>query len=64
MLGAISEVRSLIEEQNKLLSTGATFFEMSVEDLEAYAQRHARIAQLSKELNKLSYPAERSVLSC
>ena len=64
MLETIAEVRSLIDEQNKVLSTGAMFFEMSVEDLAAYAQRHARIGQLSKELKRSSYSAERSVLSC
>jgi predicted glycosyltransferase len=64
VLETIAEVRSLIDEQNKLLTTGPTFFEMSVEDLAAYAQRHARIRQLSKELKQLSYSAERSVLSC
>jgi len=64
VLETIAEVRSLIDEQNKVLSTGAMFFEMSVEDLAAYAQRHARIGQLSKELKQSSYSAERSVLSC
>jgi hypothetical protein len=64
VLEIIAEAHSLVDEQNKLLSTGATFFEMSVEDLAAYAQRHTRIGQLSKELNGLSYRVERSVLSC
>jgi hypothetical protein len=53
-----------LDQQNKLLSIGATFFEMSVEDLAEYAERHVRIGQLSKELAGLSYRSEHSVLSC
>ena len=51
---ATAQMRSLIEEQKALLSTGATFFDMSVEDLTAYAARHARIEQLSGELKEMS----------
>jgi hypothetical protein len=64
VLEICAEVRGLVDQQNKLLSTGATFVGMSVEDLAAYAQRHARIGQLSKELTGLSYRIEHRVLSC
>ena len=50
-----SEMRSLIKEQQAILSTGTTFFDMSVEDLTAYAARHARIEQLSTELKEMSF---------
>ena len=43
-----AELRSLIEEQDTLLSTGAIFTDMSAQELAAYAQRHARIRQLSR----------------
>jgi hypothetical protein len=48
-----AEIRSLIEEQEALLTTGASFFEISAEDIAACAERHARIGKLSGELKKL-----------
>ena len=54
-----TEVRSLIEEQDTLLSTGTAFSNMSAEELTAYAQRHARIGQLCKRLREAS-----NLLSC
>jgi hypothetical protein len=50
-----AEVRSLIEAQEILLSDGATFVEMSVAQLTEYAQRHARIGELAKELQAMSH---------
>jgi hypothetical protein len=50
-----AEMRSLIEQQEAVVSTGTTFFDMSVEDLTAYAVRHARIEQLSRELKEISF---------
>lgn len=58
-----AEISGLIEEQNRLLSTWATYLDMSAEDLATFLRRHARIQQLSKELNEVScllpYTAER-----
>jgi len=50
---ATAELRGLIEQQNRLLSC-ATFLDMSAEDLTVCLRRHARIEQLSKELNDVS----------
>jgi hypothetical protein len=55
VLEMTAEGQSLIEKQEKALSTRAAFFDLSVEELTAYVQRHARIEQLSKELKELSY---------
>lgn len=58
-----TEIRALIQEQTRLLSTEATFLDMSAEDLAVCLRRHARIEQLSRELKDASclvpYTAER-----
>jgi hypothetical protein len=50
-----AEVRELLEEQEALLGSGVEFVNLSVQQLGQYAKRHARIGQLSKELQTMSY---------
>jgi homoserine kinase len=51
-----AELGCLIEAQHTVSGAGPTLLEMSAEDLAACSQRSARIKQISKELEKLSYP--------
>jgi hypothetical protein len=48
VLKVVAEVRRLVEKQQVL-------FDLSTKDLTAYAVRHDRIGQLSKELERMSF---------